>query len=312
MTNRWRSSSTARCSACALPRRSFGPSSAAISYTLRAGSSRLDIGVELDWQHDEHLLTMRFPLDVRAESALCDIQFGVGGTTHPPIDVMGRFQVRGGVPTASVALVEPGFGAAVLNDGRYGHRGVRRRDRCHPGPCRQLPGSTADRGAHRVTLSLMAFDGDLDCVIAEAERLNRPVRVLGAGEPDRDAVQSPPTSAVDLTGAGVELDAVKLADDGSGDLVVRLHEHRGARQRITLRVPWVIGSAWRCNLLEERDNGFEVSDGGARVSYAPTVRAGDAAAVTARPESDGARTSNCGARFVHDLSGEDEGDKSPS
>ena len=73
--------------------------------------------------------------------------------------------------------------------------------------------------------------------------------------------QHPPTSVVDLAGAGVEIDAVKLADDGSGDLVVRLHEHRGARQRVTLRVPWAIGSAWRCNLLEERDAGFEVSDG---------------------------------------------------
>ena len=64
-----------------------------------------------------------------------------------------------------------------------------------------------------------------------------------------------------LSGRGVELDAVKLADDGSGDLVVRLHEHRGARQRVTLRAQWPIGAASRCNLLEEPASGFEVSDG---------------------------------------------------
>jgi alpha-mannosidase len=240
-------------------RRRFGPSSAAISYTLRAGSPRLDVDVELDWQHDEHLVVIRFPLDVRADTALCDVQFGVvARPTHRSTTWdASKFEV---CAHRFVALAEPGFGAAVLNDGRYGHQVLDGAIGVSLARAANFPDPNADRGAHRVTLSLMAFDGDLDGVIAEAERLNRPLRIVPS-QPDRDAALPVPTTVVDLTGTGVEIDAVKLADDGSGDLVVRLHEHRGARQQVTLRVPWVIGSAWRCNLLEERDTGFEVSDG---------------------------------------------------
>jgi alpha-mannosidase len=61
--------------------------------------------------------------------------------------------------------------------------------------------------------------------------------------------------------AGVEVDAVKLADDGSGDLIVRVHEAVGNRTRISLSTPGRISEAWRCNLLEEPHAGEEVGDG---------------------------------------------------
>jgi hypothetical protein len=65
-------------------RRTFGPSSSTITYELAAGSGALVVHVELDWQHDEHLLSMAFPLDVRADVARCDVQFGtVARPTHP-------------------------------------------------------------------------------------------------------------------------------------------------------------------------------------------------------------------------------------
>ena len=59
----------------------------------------------------------------------------------------------------------------------------------------------------------------------------------------------------------MEVDAVKLADDGSGDLVVRLHEACGDRARATVASDRRIIAASRCNLLEEPSTGFEVSDG---------------------------------------------------
>ena len=63
------------------------------------------------------------------------------------------------------------------------------------------------------------------------------------------------------SGSGLEVDAVKLADDGSGDLVVRLHEAAGDRRSVTLAAPAPIAAASACNLLEERQRNFEVSDG---------------------------------------------------
>ena len=38
---------------------------------------------------------------------------------------------------------------------------------------------------------------------------------------------------------GVEVDAVKLADDDSGDLIVRLHEAIGNRVRVSIDTPGV-------------------------------------------------------------------------
>jgi alpha-mannosidase len=59
----------------------------------------------------------------------------------------------------------------------------------------------------------------------------------------------------------VEVDAVKVADDGSGDLVVRLHEAVGDRRRITLRACRRIDAASRCDLLEDPERPEEVGDG---------------------------------------------------
>jgi alpha-mannosidase len=64
-----------------------------------------------------------------------------------------------------------------------------------------------------------------------------------------------------LPALGVGVDAVKLADVGDGDLVVRLHEACGNRTRISVATADRIASAWRCNLLEEPHTGEEVGDG---------------------------------------------------
>ena len=74
---------------------------------------------------------------------------------------------------------------------------------------------------------------------------------------------------VSLTGAGVELDAVKLADDGDGDLVVRLHEACGDRRHVMVRANRRILAASRCNLLEEPLSGLEVGDGIAVLTLRP-------------------------------------------
>ncbi len=69
--------------------------------------------------------------------------------------------------------------------------------------------------------------------------------------------------------AGVEVDAVKLADDGSGDLIVRLHEAIGNRTRLSVATPGRITDAWRCNLLEEVEIGEEVGDGVVTLTLRP-------------------------------------------
>ena len=61
--------------------------------------------------------------------------------------------------------------------------------------------------------------------------------------------------------AGVQVDAVKLADDGSGDLVVRFHEAVGNRTALDVQADRRVVAAWQCNLLEEPTRAEEVGDG---------------------------------------------------
>jgi alpha-mannosidase len=229
---------------------------------LRAGSPRLDIGIELDWQHREHLLSMAFPLDVRADTAACDIQFGhVRRPTHASTSWdAAKFEV---CAHRFVDLSEPDFGVAVLNNGRYGHGLFGGRVRVSLARAARYPDPDADRGVHRVDLALFPHGAGLADVIDEAQRFVTPLRIVCGG------AESTPPPVVTLSGRGVEIDAVKPADDDPADLIVRLHEAVGNRTRITLRCDRRIVGASLCNLLEEPYAGLEVGDGVCALTVRP-------------------------------------------
>jgi alpha-mannosidase len=246
--------------------RTFGPSRAVMTYELRAASAQLLVRVALDWHHDEHLLSMVFPLDVRSDVAICDIQFGVvARPTHPssPWDAA-KFEV---CAHRFVDVSEPDFGVAVLNDGRYGHGVFDEAIRVSLARAAKYPDPTADRGHHEVTLAVLPHGPGLADVRAHAARLNAPVRVVAGGAPVPPVVH---VTGVDGAAApGVDIDAVKLADDGTADLIVRLHEAVGNRTRVSVAASERIVEAWRCNLLEEPWSGEEVGDGVVAITMRP-------------------------------------------
>ncbi len=73
-----------------------------------------------------------------------------------------------------------------------------------------------------------------------------------------------------VDGEGVTVEAVKLADDESGDVVVRLYESGGGRARGVLRTGFPLAGAQVTDLLERPlEETVEVSDGGVAVSLRP-------------------------------------------
>ncbi len=98
--------------------------------------------------------------------------------------------------------------------------------------------------------------------------MNAPLRLHATtSTASGSAVASPPVvRLLDRGGGpvqGIGVDVVKLADDGSGDLIVRCHEALGDRRHALLVVGdgMRVGSAWRCNLFEEPDAPLDVADG---------------------------------------------------
>ncbi|MCO5317493.1 MAG: glycosyl hydrolase-related protein [Microthrixaceae bacterium] len=241
--------------------RRVGRSEVVQTYSLAADSARLDIRLDIDWHEDEKYLSIDFPLEVRAEAAACEIQFGkVDRPTHGNTSWdAAKFEV---CAHRWVDMSEPSFGVAVLNDGRYGHsvQGGGIRVSLLRSPSYPDPG--ADRGRHRVTISLFPHGPGLAEVVNQAEALNLPLSTRVAPEPPGagGAVPTPAAPVIEVSDRRVSVSAVKLADDGSGDLVVRLWEAVGDHVSPTVTAATALAAAHRCNLLEEPSERQELLD----------------------------------------------------
>ncbi len=211
---------------------------------LRAGARRIDFLTEIDWQERHRFLKVAFPVAVRAERAAYEIQHGyVERPTHANTSWdRARFEVCG---HRWAHLGEPGYGAALLNDCKYGYdvRGHTLRLSLLRGP--GFPDPNADRGLHRFTYSLLAHPGDHreGRVVEEAEALNLPLeirdgRVRGAGR------------LVEVDRPGVSIEAVKRPEQGDG-VVLRLCEVHGSRQPVTVTWHQPFDVVVRTDLLEQ-------------------------------------------------------------
>ncbi|MFG2292807.1 alpha-mannosidase [Streptomyces sp. NPDC048603] len=230
--------------------RSFGAGSTAVqSMTLRSGSSVLDITTEIDWQETEKFLKAAFPLDVAAERSAAETQFGhVHRPTHTNTSWdAARFEI---CAHRWIRVAEPGWGVALVNDSTYGHDvtrdvrpdgGVTTTVRLSLLRAPRYPDPETDRGRHTLRFALApgATVGD---AVREGHRINLPERVRrGAG---------PVAPLVGVDDQAVVVEAVKLAEDRSGDVVVRLYESRGDRARTVLRPGFALAGAAETDLLE--------------------------------------------------------------
>jgi alpha-mannosidase len=249
--------------------RSFGKGSTITqTITLRAGSPRIDFETDIDWHEAEKILKAGFPVDIRAPHSSAEIQFGhIQRPTHTNTSwEAARFEVSG---HRWVHIAEPGYGVAVINDSTYGHD-VTRTVREDGGTTTRIslslvraprvPDPEADQGRHRFAYALLP-GASIDDAVAEGYALNLPLRVAdSAGAPE---------PVVSVAGEGVTVEAVKLADDASGDVVVRLYESRGGRAQGVLRTGFPVAGAQVTDLLERRLEDADVVDGGVPVTLRP-------------------------------------------
>ena len=230
--------------------RRTGASTITQRITLAAGSPSLSLTTTVDWQEREKLLKLGFALDVRADRSAAETQFGhVFRPTHTNTSwEAAKFEI---CAHRWIHVAEPGYGVAVSNASTYGHdvtRSVRETDGGTTTTVRlsllrspKFPDPQADRGQHELTVTIRPGARIADAV-EEGYRTNLVPRLV------RGAAPVEPLFA--LSNPALVVEAVKLAEDGSGDVVVRLYESLGRRSLGTITANFPVQGSWAVDLLE--------------------------------------------------------------
>jgi len=229
--------------------RRFGASRIDQRISLPRGSTSVRIATEVDWHERQKLLKLAFPIDVAADRSASETQFGhVFRPTHTNTSwEVAKFEI---CAHRWIQVAEPGFGVAIANDSTYGHDVT-----THPRPgggtfttvrlsllrAPRYPDPAADQGRHVFEVSLTP-GADIAGAVRAGYDLNLPIRtVLGSrGVAPLVTVSDP----------AVVVEAVKLAEDGSGDVIVRLYESLGRRVGVSVAAGFAAAGAAVTDLLE--------------------------------------------------------------
>src|SRR5699024_5976922 len=222
----------------------FGSSVMKQDLIAYADSRRIDFETVVDWQERQRLLKVAFPVDIRSTEATYDIQYGnVKRPTHWNTSWdLARFETVG---HQWADLSEGGYGISLLNDSKYGYDikdNVMRlsllKSPVHPDPY-------ADLGEHHFTYALFPHEGSWTEgeTVQEAWQLNNPL-TSEHGEISKNG-----KSLLECSADNIMIDAVKKAEY-SDAVVVRVHEYKGKRNKVTLSGDWQIDSWEECDLME--------------------------------------------------------------
>lgn len=222
---------------------------------------RIDFRTHVNWKETHKLLKVAFETDIRTTKATYDIQFGhVERPTHWNNSWdWAKFEVCG---HKWADISENDYGVSLLNDCKYGYSvkdGVISLSLLRSP---KSPDDTADMGEHTFIYALyphkdVVTEGG---TIEEALRLNLPAQmVAGAFTTEKQIVK--------VGSDRIQIDAVKKAEDEDA-IVVRLHECRGGRGRVTLSSDYPVKTIQPCNLLEN-NTGEAVKSGSVEIELRP-------------------------------------------
>ena len=234
-------------------RGTIGKSTMVQTISVEAGSPVVTFDTEVDWHELHRLLKVAFPVDVRAEMAQHEMQFGfVERPTHRSRGYdQQRFEVCNHRYTA---LCDNSHGCAVLNDSKYGVGVEQNSIELTLLRAASSPEMGTDQGEQRFRYGFTAWDGAFaDApVVKHGLAFNEPVAIV-PGEAET-------FSAFRADAANVIIDTLKPAEDGSGDLILRLYESKKADTYFHVLSGLPVKTIQRCDLLENPVGELEAAD----------------------------------------------------
>lgn len=239
--------------------RAFGRSTLVQTMWFYDGLARVDFETDVDWHERHQMLKAAFPVDITADTATYEIQFGtVQRPTHFNTSWdYARFEVCG---HKYADLSDGGYGVSLLNDSKYGydiHDSLMQlsllRSPTSPDP-------EADQGRHHFTYAVNLHEGALresDTACA-AYLLNNPMTLIPAAG-DITAVPLA-LSLVTTDRDNVICETVKEAEDGTGT-ILRMYENANIRGNVTVTLGFPAEKVWLCDLMEKEEREIPLENG---------------------------------------------------
>jgi alpha-mannosidase len=235
---------------------------------LEPGAKSIDIGFEIDWHENEKLLKLAFPIDIHAEEVAAETQFGfVKRPTHENTSWdFARFE---SCQHKYLFLNEKDWGVAFANDSTYGFD-VQRTTEANGATVTSVrfsllrspkfPDPEADQGRHTLKFKIRPA-ATIEDAVSLGYELNYPAREVQGNRPVEPLVSSSAEQVV--------VETVKLAEDGSGDLIVRLYESTGGRADSRIAFAGVAEKIWLTDFLELPTSAEQVSGGSIDLQFRP-------------------------------------------
>lgn len=196
------------------------------SIILEPCVKRLDFHAQVDWNAKEQFLKVDMPTSVCSDKAQYECQYGL--VERPIVKNTRSDDAKFESCTHRFVRIEDSsYAVAVANSSTYGadtapigdyssSYGTMLRLSLLSAPL--YPDPNTDQGKHEFTWSFIA-DANMDSVLSTADFLNSPIIDM---LPEVD-----PLFTIRRNSGLIALDWVKLADDCSGDIILRIHEPSG-------------------------------------------------------------------------------------
>jgi alpha-mannosidase len=234
------------------------------------GTADLEISLEVHWYENEKFLKLAFPLAIHTDRAASEIQYGhLYRSIHTNTNWdAARFET---VAHRWVQVAEPNYGVAIANDSTYGYDISRQSKNSLVSTTVRMsllrapnfPDPVSDRGTHSFKFLLRAGASIPDAIAAGYE-LNVPIRRMSG----TDKTEVPALFSVSESSAVIE--SLKLAEDGSGDVVVRLYESQGVQSRVALTANFEFDRVFVTDSLErDLSDNLPTSGGMVTIGFSP-------------------------------------------
>ncbi len=242
--------------------RTIGDSKIQQIISLKADEEKIDFDTTIDWKELHKLLKVSFDTGIRADEAKNQIQFGfIERPTHRTRDCdADRFEVCNHFYTA---IHDAYHGAAILNESKYGVSMLNDTLSLTLLKTGAHPEFRTDNHVHHFSYSYTFWNTpwSKSPVVKAAYAYNYPLQLQKGVTRTESYFKTSKDNII--------LETVKLAEDGSGDLILRYYEAKQGQTKCQISLSIPFSSVEECDMLEHASQPVAVAGNTFEVEFKP-------------------------------------------